>query len=155
MRRKDRNVNNLAEIESIIQKADVCRIALTDNNLPYIVTLNFGYKKGNPSAFYFHCANEGRKIDMIEKNNIACFQMDVEHELITAKKACGFTMNFKSIVGYGKIVKVTSKEEKIEGLNYIMKQYTGKDKFEYEDKMLDKTTILKLEIDEITGKIKQ
>lgn len=154
MRRKDRKVTELTEIESIIQKADVCRIALIDDNLPYIVTLNFGYKSGKNPALYFHCANEGRKIDIIEKNNTACFQMDVDHKLITAKKACGFTMNFKSVVGYGKIEKVTSKVEKIEGLNYIMKQYSGKDQFDYEDKMLDITTILKLEIDSVTGKQK-
>ena len=113
MRRKDRKVTELTEIESIIQKADVCRIALIDDNLPYIVTLNFGYKSGKNPALYFHCANEGRKIE-----------------------------------------KVTSKVEKIEGLNYIMKQYSGKDQFDYEDKMLDITTILKLEIDSVTGKQK-
>lgn len=154
MRRKDREIEQITEIEEIINKADVCRIALVDKDMPYIVTLNFGYKKGNPSVLYFHCANEGRKIDIIEKNNNVCFQMDVDHELITAKRACGFTMNFKSIIGYGKIYKLLSKEEKIDGLNCIMKQYTGKDKYEYEDVMLDKTTVLKLEITDIKGKIK-
>jgi len=154
MRKKEREINDLEQIDSIINKSDVCRIALVDDGLPYIVTLNFGYKKGGPSILYFHCANTGRKIDIIEKNNTACFQMDVDHELITADKACGFTMNFKSIVGYGKIYKVSDKNEKIEGLNYIMKQYTGKDQFHYEDKMLNITTILKLEIDTIAGKQK-
>jgi nitroimidazol reductase NimA-like FMN-containing flavoprotein (pyridoxamine 5'-phosphate oxidase superfamily) len=127
---------------------------LVDNGLPYIVTLNFGYKPGTPAILYFHCANKGRKLDIIEKNNTACFQMDIDHELITAKKACGFGMNFKSIIGYGKIYKVINIQEKIEGLNSIMKQYTDKDSFNYEEKMLDATTILKLEIDELTGKQK-
>ncbi len=155
MRRNDRKVEEQIEIDQIIKKADVCRIALIDGDLPYIVALNFGYKQGSPALLYFHCANEGRKIEIIEKNNTVCFQMDVDHELVTAKKACGFTMKYKSIIGYGKIHKVVSKEEKIEGLNYIMKQYTGKDQFDYEDKMLDVTTILKLEIEQITGKKKE
>lgn len=155
MRRNDREIKEQTEIKEVIKKANVCRLALIDGELPYIVALNFGYKPGNPSCLYFHCANEGRKIDILEKNNVVCFQMDIDHELVTAKKACGFTMKFKSVLGYGKINKVSSKEEKIEGLNYIMKQYTGKDQFEYEDKMLDITTILRLEIDEITGKMKQ
>ena len=154
MRRKDREIFEITDIEKIIRKADVCRIALVDGNKPYIVALNFGYKSGNPSVLYFHCANTGRKINIIEKNNIACFQMDIDHELVSAKKACGYTMKFKSIVGYGKIYKVTENHEKVEGLNMIMKQYTGKDKFEYEDKILDVTTILRLEIDEMSGKQK-
>jgi len=154
MRKKERKIEDQEQINAVIEKADVCRIALIEDGLPYIVAMNFGYKQANPSVLYFHCANSGRKIDIIEKNNRACFQMDVDHELITAKRACGFTMNFKSIIGYGKISKVSDNDEKIEGLNYIMKQYTGKDQFGYEDKMLNITTILKLEIDSITGKQK-
>lgn len=42
MRRADRKVTDELEIEAIIRKADVCRIALVDGDLPYIVTLNFG-----------------------------------------------------------------------------------------------------------------
>ncbi|MCB2195644.1 MAG: pyridoxamine 5'-phosphate oxidase family protein [Bacteroidetes bacterium] len=155
MRRKDRLIENLPEIEEIIKKSDVCRIAMVDGNLPYMVTMNFGYKAGNPACLFFHCANEGRKLDIIKKNNIVCFQMDIEHELITADKACGYTMNFKSIVGYGQIDIVDNREEKIEGLNLIMKQYTGKDAYDYNNNMLDKTTILKLEIDSISAKRKE
>lgn len=155
MRRNDRLITDSAKIEQIIKKSDVCRIAMIDDDLPYMVTMNFGYKPGNPAHLYFHCANEGRKLDIIKKNNTVCFQMDIDHELITADKACGYTMNFKSIVGYGQIKIVDSRKEKIEGLNYIMKQYTGKDSFDYPDKMLAATTILKLEVDRITAKRKE
>ena len=153
MRRADRKVTDQTEIEAIIKKADVCRIALVDGEIPYIVTLNFGYR--TPAVLFFHCANTGRKLDIIEKNNTTCFQMDIDHDLIIAKKACGFGMNFKSIVGYGKMYKVTDNQEKIEGLNYIMKQYSDRSDFSYEEKMLEVTTILKLEIDEIIGKQKK
>ena len=80
--------------------------------------------------------------------------MDIDHELVLANKACGYGMNFKSIVGFGKIYEVEDKIGKIEGLQYIMKQYTSKNDFVYEDKMLEITTILRLEISEITAKQK-
>ncbi|OFX83399.1 MAG: hypothetical protein A2W99_11660 [Bacteroidetes bacterium GWF2_33_16] len=154
MRRSDRELQEKTTIESIISKADVCRIALIDGDLPYIVALNFGYKPGNPSCLFFHCAKTGRKLDIIRKNNTVCFQMDIDHELVLANKACGYGMNFKSIVGFGKIYEVEDKIGKIEGLQYIMKQYTSKNDFVYEDKMLEITTILRLEISEITAKQK-
>ncbi|MGE0088062.1 MAG: pyridoxamine 5'-phosphate oxidase family protein [Bacteroidales bacterium] len=154
MRRNDRELKEFTAIESIISKADVCRIALIDGDLPYIVALNFGYKPGNPAFLFFHCAKTGHKLDIIRKNIIACFQMDIDHELILANKACGYGMNFKSILGYGKIYEVEDKAGKIEGLQYIMKQYTGKNDFTYEDKMLEVISILKLEISEITAKQK-
>jgi nitroimidazol reductase NimA-like FMN-containing flavoprotein (pyridoxamine 5'-phosphate oxidase superfamily) len=155
MRRNDRKVNDQSEIEEIIKKADVCRLAMIDDNKPYLVTLNFGYQSGNPAYLYFHCANEGRKLDIIEKNNLVCFEMDVDHELTETKKACGYSMSFKSIVGYGKISKVKTNEEKIKGLDFIMKQYSDRTGFTYEDKMLEMTTILKLEIETLTCKVKK
>jgi len=155
MRRNDREIADKNSIAEIIQKADVCRIALVDGNMPYIVAMNFGFKEGDPSVLYFHCANSGRKLDIIKNNNNVCFQMDIGHELIVKDKACGCTMKFNSVVGSGKIYKVEDTKGKIEGLNQIMKQYTGKDNYSYEDKMLDITTILRLEIKEISAKKKE
>jgi len=103
MRKREREVSDINEIESIISEADVCRIAIADGNIPYIVTLNFGYIGGTEKKLYFHCANEGRKLDMIRKNNFVCFEMDIDHILTEGKMACEFSMNYKSVVGYGHI----------------------------------------------------
>ena len=43
MRRNDREISGNQEVEEIIQKADVCRLAFATDNVPYIVTMNFGY----------------------------------------------------------------------------------------------------------------
>ena len=43
MRRADREISGTEEVEEIIRKADVCRIAFANENIPYIVTMNFGY----------------------------------------------------------------------------------------------------------------
>ena len=53
MRRQDRNVPEIVQIEQIIRRSDVCRIAMADNNIPYIVTMNFGYIGGNRSLLLF------------------------------------------------------------------------------------------------------
>jgi uncharacterized protein len=152
MRRKDREINDINEIEEIISKADVCRIAFADNNIPYIVTMNFGYTRGENKTLWFHSAHEGRKIDLIRKNAIVCFEMDIDHELYGGEKGCDWGMHFKSIVGYGKISIVTSGSERITGLDSIMEHYSGQSGFTYDEKVLDSTTVLKLEIDEISGK---
>lgn len=154
MRRKDREITDLSEIEKIINQAYACRLALVDGNTPYIVALNFGYLSGNPSKIYFHCAKEGKKLDVIAQNNNACFQLDINQELVVAEKACGFSMKFKSVVGFGKICRVENEQEKTDGLNLIMKQYTGKDDFDFNPKMLNSIVILRLDIDVITGKQK-
>lgn len=154
MRRKDRQVNNVPDIELIISRCDVCRIAFADKNTPYIVTMNFGYCQGDPSCFYFHCAPEGRKIDLIARNNYVCFEMDTDHMLYTGKTGCDWGMNFSSIIGYGKISIISDAEEKKKGLDCIMSHYSGRNNFSYDERILKGTTVLRLDIEEITGKQK-
>ncbi len=68
----------------IMEKCDVCRIALNNNGYPYILPLNFGMKVDNNIVeLYFHGANEGMKYDLIQNDNRASFEMDCEHRLVT------------------------------------------------------------------------
>jgi uncharacterized protein len=154
MRRKDRQMQNISEIESVIIASDVCRVAFANENMPYIVTMNFGYKSGDASCFYFHCAPAGRKLEMMKKNNYVCFEMDTDHRLYPGKVACDWGMNFSSVIGYGRISIVDDEAERIEGLTCIMKQYGGNGPFSFDEKILTRTTILKLVIEEISGKKK-
>jgi nitroimidazol reductase NimA-like FMN-containing flavoprotein (pyridoxamine 5'-phosphate oxidase superfamily) len=154
MRRKDREINNISEIESIISRCDVCRIAFADNNTPYIVTLNFGYCPGEKSCFYFHCAPAGRKIEMIAKNNHVCFEMDTDHILTSGEKDCDWGMKFSSVVGYGKISIVNNNEERKKGLDCLMSHYSNRKEFTYDERIMYRTVILRLDIEDMTCKQK-
>lgn len=152
MRRKDREIKDSGSIESIIERCDVCRIALSDGNTPYIVTMNFGYVSGPPAKLYFHCAREGRKTDMIRKNNYACFEMDTDHELLHGEQACDFTMHYSSVVGYGHIEIIEENDNKEKGLDAIMTHYSDRKEFAYDPHSLARTSVLCLTISEITAK---
>ena len=155
MRRRDREINDLSEIEKIIQTADCCRIALFDNEFPYIVTMNFGYENSGSGIIYFHCANKGKKIELIRSNPNVCFELDTDHNLISSDIACDNGMTYKSIVGYGVMKIVTDDEERRTGLNSIMKHYTGRNNFNFDPNTLSVTTVLRLDIKEMTGKCKK
>ena len=152
MRKKEKEITDLPEIESIIKRCDVCRVAFANRDIPYIVTMNFGYQPGKNGTLYFHCANEGRKLEMIRKNNLVCFEMDADHDLTPGEQACDFGMHFSSIIGYGIISIITETEEKISGLDHILTHYAGHGPFTYKPDVLERTTLLKLEITEISGK---
>ena len=152
MRRKEREVTRKEEIISIINSADVCRVSFADNNTPYIVTMNFGFIEADKPVLYFHCAPRGRKLDMLRKNSYVCFEMDVDHELYNGAKGCEWGMKFRSIVGYGNIFIVEDYDERKRGLDCIMDHYGGNGNHDYDEKVLDRTTILRLEILEMTAK---
>jgi nitroimidazol reductase NimA-like FMN-containing flavoprotein (pyridoxamine 5'-phosphate oxidase superfamily) len=151
VRRKDREVRDQAEILSILQKADVCRLAMSDDDVPYMVTMNFGLKNGGESL-YFHCAGTGKKIDILKKNNLVCFQADIEHEFFLHDISCGCSMKYKSVIGMGRVHFVTEWAEKIQGLKTIMEHYTRESSFPFKEELVEKTTVLRLDIEEISGK---
>jgi hypothetical protein len=152
MHRKEREIRDFEEIEEIIETADVCRIALSDNDIPYIVTMNYGYKKESRPVLYLHSAKNGKKIDIIKRNNAVCFQMSIDHKLGKTHLRCNCGMNYKSVVGMGKISFITDKAEKIEALNNIVDRYTKEEKHIFDEKYVDITTVLRIDIDDISGK---
>lgn len=154
MRRKERQITGIEEIESVISRAEVCRVAFADLNTPYIVTMNFGYRGGSKPHFFFHCAPSGRKLDMLEKNNHVCFELDTDHELYKGERGCDWGMNYSSVVGYGHLNIVVDDNEKRRGLDEIMNHYQGSGEYSYDEQLLAGTTVLRLDIEEMTGKRK-
>ena len=152
MRRSEREITDPKEIEQVFKSSDVCRIAFADNNIPYIVTMNFGFSGFESPVLYFHCAGEGKKLEMIRKNNYVCFEVDTDHELYDGARACDFGMKYRSVVGWGKMSIVTNEQDKIRGLDHIMSHYSGKNGYSYEKSTLARMLVLKLEILHMTGK---
>jgi len=149
MRRKDKEIKDENTITSIIKRAAVCRIGLSENNVPYIVPLNFGYKD---NCLYFHSAREGKKIEMIRSNNTVCFEIDIDHEIVKEENACGWSMKYHSIIGFGKAFFVEGFEEKRKALDIIMEHYSGKSSFEYPEDAVNNAAIIKVKIESMTGK---
>jgi nitroimidazol reductase NimA-like FMN-containing flavoprotein (pyridoxamine 5'-phosphate oxidase superfamily) len=153
MRRTDRELRDPAEIQAILQKADVCNLALADNNTPYLVTMNFGLRLSAPLALYFHCAHEGRKIDILRRNNRVCFGANVDREYFQSETgtSCGYSMRFRSVVGSGRVFFVTDLCEKEEALSLITDHYAP-GTYRFSDDRVARTTVLRLDVEEISGK---
>jgi len=148
MRRKEKEITEKTELESIIARSSTCRLALSVENQPYIVPLCFGYQD---NALYFHSADTGRKIDMIRQNNNVCFEFDIDQEIVKHEEACHWGMNYRSIIGFGKAFIIEEDKQKREMLDIIMNQY-GEGPYEYSEKLLEMMVVIKVEIAEMTGK---
>ena len=153
MRRKDREITDPHKIDGIILQCDCLRLAFADGALPYIVPLNFGYlNKQEGPVFYFHGAKEGRKIDLVRKCGIAGFELDTKHTLHTHDKACLHSFGYQSLIGTGKVSIVDKTLEKRAALELIMRQCTGKSGWEFDERALDATAVIRLEVDEMACK---
>ena len=149
MRRKDREITDFNEIINIIKKCDVCRIALNDKDFPYIVPLNFGLDIQGKDL-YFHCAMEGKKLDLIAKDNRVTFEMDCDHNFILYEERMSCTMGYESVIGHG-VIETVPDENKYESLKILMRQYHAED-FKFNTDMMRVTTVLKMTVIDMVGK---
>lgn len=150
MRRKDKQITDQKLINEILLNNTICRFALLDEEKPYIIPMNYGYKD---DSFYFHTAPVGKKIDLIKKNNNVCIEVTDSIELITADKACKYGTKYRSVICTGTVQLVVEMKQKIEGLKIIMKQHTGNSEWEIPESAVTNVAILKVDIATITGKI--
>ncbi len=148
VRRRDKEIADQKEIEDVLRRSTVCRLALVDEGRPYLVPLCFGYEAG---ILYFHSAPVGKKIDLLKKNRNVCFEFDADTTVVPADTSCGWTMRYRSVIGYGFADLVEDSEEKQAALNIIMRQYS-EGTHEYSAERLRKTTVIKVEIQEVSGK---
>lgn len=151
MRRSDREIKDFEEIVEVIKKCEICRLALNDEEYPYILPLNFGMQLENGKiVFYFHGATEGKKYELIARNNKASFEMDCSTKLVTILEDGNCTMEYESVIGQG-TVEILPDEEKERALDILMKHYHKED-FPYNKAVIPRTTVFKMTVDTCTGK---
>ena len=137
-----------SDIEAVIQKAQVCRIALVDGDQPYVVPVCFGHRDGK---LYFHSSLRGRKMAALRRNDRVCVEFEVDVGLAPNELPCKFSLRYRSAVAFGRAVEVADPAEKLEGLNLVMRHYTGCD-WEFPEDKVARVAVVRVDIESMTGK---
>jgi nitroimidazol reductase NimA-like FMN-containing flavoprotein (pyridoxamine 5'-phosphate oxidase superfamily) len=148
MRRSEREITDLEGIEGIIRKALVCRLGLAAENRPYVVPLCFGYRN---RTLYVHSAPEGRKVEMVRNNPQVCVEFDVDQEVLPAREPCSWGMRYRSAIAFGTASVVENPAEKRRALDLIMEHYGGAQSG-YPERLVENILIIKIEMEQMTGK---
>lgn len=116
----------------------------------YGIPLNYVYKN---NCLYFHCAPEGHKLDNIRANNKVSFCVVGRARVLPEK----FTTAYESAVAFGTASEVQG-SEKVEAMLSLLEKYSS-DFMEEGKKTIDKyikmTTVIKIDINHITGKARK
>jgi uncharacterized protein len=105
IRRKEKAIESKEEMISILEKSKYITIAMCQDNIPYLVTLSHGYDR-EKNCIYFHCAREGKKVDILSENNVVWGQAIEDHGYVEG--ACDHlfaTTQFKGRVTFIEDVK--------------------------------------------------
>lgn len=151
MRRKDREVQDQAELFDILNRCDTVRIGIQGDPYPYVVPVSFGMEiVDNTAVIYFHCAKQGMKVDLLRANPHVCIEGDIFIKV--EKTAHGITTRYESVLGFGACELLTDADEIMHGLKLMTCHYG------YYDYPLDRCMGLnhlligKIVLDKLTGK---
>lgn len=148
MRRADREIREFDRMLAVADACDCCRLGLLDDAGAYIVPLNFGYEaEGEKLTLYFHGAGQGKKIDLILEQKSASFEMDTRHALVEGETACAYSYRYQSVMGRGRIRLIEEYEEKVHGLQAIMAHYSRDREFAFGEEAVNRTAVIKLEVE--------
>jgi len=149
MRRSEKAITDPQELQTIIQSARVCRLAMADHDTPYVVPMHFGMKD---NTLYFHCAPQGRKLSIIQRNPVVCFEVESDHRIVNTGKPCNWESRYASVIGYGTASIITDARQKRQALTIIVDHYAPGTVYEFETKKVNDVAILKVDISHMTGK---
>ncbi|MFA6505153.1 MAG: pyridoxamine 5'-phosphate oxidase family protein [Treponemataceae bacterium] len=150
MRRNDREISDNEKMYSILDKATLLNLGLFDGEEPYVVPLDF-VRVGD--ALYFHCATEGKKLDIIANRPGVCFAVTGETRHKTGDAPCDCSTFYESVIGWGTAAVLNSVQEKSTALAALNKKF-GAPEGPFPPAMLDAVAVVRIGIERMTGKAK-
>lgn len=150
IRRKDRAIDN-ETAHALLNNSTYGVLSTTDeNNQPYGIPLSYAVID---EEIFIHCANEGHKLDNIMSNRKVSFCVVGKTELLPDK----FSTRYESVIVFG-TASIIKGDKKRTPLIALLAKYSpghmerGR---KYIDKLINKTVVIKVSIDHITGKARK
>ncbi|MBN1883772.1 MAG: pyridoxamine 5'-phosphate oxidase family protein [Deltaproteobacteria bacterium] len=157
MRKKEREITDPAGIRDVLTRAVVLRLGLFDGRTPYIVPVNFGYD--GKAALFIHSGHEGWKMEILKHHPRVCFEAEVDVAVIPPVKPdnhCGFSMAYRSVIGFGVASILDDPARKIDALKTIVRHLSPErspDDIVFPDGTVEATAVVRIDIDSMTGKM--
>ena len=153
-------INDFKILEEILKRSSIGVLGLFNGTSPYTVPVNFVYHEKH---IYFHSAESGTKIDILKQNPIVSFLVFIDRGILPNKIPCKIGQSFKSIMITGEAAIVGDIKEKKDALEALIKKYvpeggyiglTEETVVNYKSRLNRKTAVIKIKINEISGKEK-
>jgi hypothetical protein len=149
VRRKDRELTDLAALKKVLKSTKYVTIALCMDNEPYLVALSHGYDEKR-NCIYIHCANEGKKLVYAKANNKIWGQAIQDYGV---SDECDYA--YTSVHFSGKLVMINDLREKQHGIEVMVRQVSPNPEAKLAKIKLEKLATIamgRIDIDGMTGK---
>ena len=151
MRRTDREITDRDEIYKMLYRCTTVSLGFHDSDYPYVVPMTFGCAlEEGKICVYFHCAGEGRKLELLKKDSRVCVEGHV-YERVEETEG-GITARYESVIGTGTAVRLEDKAEKVKALRVILEHYQSSGFPVTSCKGLLSVEVYRIVLDAVSGK---
>ncbi len=144
------------ECRAVLKRGDYGTIAMLGaDGAPYAVPVNYYYHE-QENALFFHCAEEGEKLDALRHCDRVCFTVVEQYQTVPEK----LTSHFQCVIVKGKVSLITDHAQRARRLEELCLRFCSKalTKEQIRDKAqggAGKTMVVQIEVLELTGKGKR
>lgn len=142
------------DIDAIIDEALVCHVGLADNSEPVVIP-TIHARDGD--RLLLHGLKGGRLLKHIEAGNEVCVAITLLDGVVLARSAFHHSLNYRSVVLFGKGEVITDDAQKIEALRRITEHIVPgrwQDTRPPSPKELKVTTVVAIGIEEASAKVR-
>jgi len=153
-RKPDRGSNDFAVMKPILDEAVYCHVGFVVDGQPYVVPTGFG-REGR--TLYIHGSSASRMLRALSGGLPVCVTVTLLDGLVLARSAFHHSINYRSVMVLG-VAHLLDGEEKLRGLRTItehMVRGRWEDVRPPTEQELKATSVLRLEIDEASAKVRQ
>ena len=150
MRKSNREIKDFETVLAVFDSCQTIRLALHDEPFPYVVPLSFGWECVDGKLnLYFHCAKEGKKVNLIARNNAVAVEADLLNGYVRTER--GVTADYKSVIAFGTARPVCG-EEAVHGIELLLKHCGVEGYSASECVVLGVVAVYKISVESVTGK---
>lgn len=145
-----------AWIRAFLHRAQFGSMATVHDGQPFIVTRNYVYDQA-AHAIYLHGAVKGRTYENVQADKRICFSVSEMGQLLSAKRAVNFGVEYSGVVVFGRANIVTDIAEAKRGMQLLLDKYfphlqPGEDYEPATDRDLRNTAVYRIDIESWSGK---
>lgn len=143
-------IHNRKEIDNILRQCKTCYLAMSENNVPYVLPMNFGI---DGDRIILHSAQSGRMWETIKKNPKVCINWTLGEELAWQDEqvGCSYRVKSKSVIVEGTAELIDDQDEKERIFQQFMTQYSDLS-FKFNAPAIRNVGVILVNIDKISAK---
>src|SRR5579884_2695145 len=149
-----RGSHDTAVIHDILDAGFLAHVGFCVEGQPFVVPTLYGRAGDN---LYLHGSAASRMLRELETGVNACVTVTLVDGLVLARSAFHHSMNYRSVVAFGKAKKIEGQEEKTEALRIISEHLIAgrwQDAREPAEQELKGTSVLSFVIEEASAKVR-